>query len=282
MTTIQDCLRESRHLAPLSDTARLDTEVLLAHVLQKDRSYLYTWPEKRLTDEQLYQYQQCLMRRERGEPIAYILGYQEFWSLRLAVNPSTLIPRPETELLVELALELGGDKTSHKKLLDLGTGTGAVALAIASERPAWHITALEKNHDAISLAKSNQRTLHINNVDIIQSDWLTALQPLEHRFHMIVANPPYIDANDEHLSQGDVRFEPSTALVAGQAGLQDIADIILSASAFLESGGFLLLEHGYQQEQAVAQFLSQAGYRQIFCQQDIAGQPRVSGAQWLG
>ena len=277
MASIQSCLRESSRLENYSDTARLDAEILLCTAIEKDRAYLYTWPEKIISPEQLSRYQNYLTRREQGEPIAYITGYQEFWSLNIAVNPSTLIPRPETELLVELALELAGENKDKKTLLDLGTGTGAIALAIASERPQWQITALEKNPDALALAQSNQKTHRLDNVTLVLSDWFSALIEGEHRFDVIVANPPYIDKNDEHLSQGDVRFEPASALVAEQSGLDDLAHIVSVAPQFLKENGLLLVEHGYQHQQAVAEFFKQHGYSDCFCKLDLAGQPRVSG-----
>ena len=280
MATIQSCLRESERLQAVSDTARLDAEILLAKVIEKDRTYLYTWPEKQLSQHQLAQYQRFLSRRESGEPIAYITGSQEFYSLELAVNTSTLIPRPETELLVDIALELL-ESDSDKKCLDLGTGTGAIALAIASQRASWHITALEKQVEAVTLAQANRQRLNINNVNIIQSDWFTALKEGHDQFDIIVSNPPYIDKNDVHLSQGDVRFEPSSALVSGDSGLQDILNIIQMAPRFMHSGAWLLLEHGYQQADAVAALFKRFAYSNIILRRDLAGQARVTGAQFF-
>lgn len=281
MATIQSCLREDERLRAVSDTARLDTEILLATAIDKDRTYLYTWPEKELNQSQYEQFNAFLSRREQGEPIAYITGFQEFFSLNLLVNPSTLIPRPETELLVELALELTGQSKVTTKLLDLGTGTGAVALAIASQRPDWQITALEKQTEAVKLAETNRQRLKISNVDILTSDWFSALKEERDQFDVIVSNPPYIDPCDGHLNQGDVRFEPQSALVAGQSGLQDIIWIIQAAPAFLRPNGLVLVEHGYEQADAVKAKFERYGYSEYFCREDLAGLPRISGARFL-
>ena len=277
MPTIQSCVNEYHRLTAVSDTARLDAEILLSAVIEKDRTYLYTWPEAAVNDAQYQHYQMLLSRREQGEPIAYITGFQEFWSLNLAVNTSTLIPRPETELLIELVLERLGTSAMDKTVLDLGTGTGAIALAIASECPHWQLTALEKNSDAVALAEQNRQRLGIDNVQIAASDWFSALVKGRDTFDVIVSNPPYIDACDAHLSQGDVRFEPKTALVAADSGLYDLDYIVAHARDFLKPKGLLLLEHGYQQAESVRGLFKRYGYCDIFSRKDLAGQPRVSG-----
>lgn len=225
-----------------SDSAALDADCLLCAVLSCTRTYLRTWPEQELTPEQVEQVEQLAVRREQGEPVAYILGVREFWSLPLQVSPVTLIPRPDTEALVEWSLALLSDKGQGQKALDLGTGTGAIALALKSEMPALSMWALEREPAALDLARRNAARLGFS-VNFLASNWFSALN--ERGFQLIVSNPPYIDATDPHLSQGDVRFEPHTALVADDDGLADIRQIIEQAPTYLVPGGWLLLEHGW-------------------------------------
>lgn len=272
--TIAEALKLSSSLQAVSDSPRLDADVLLAHVLEKSRSYLYTWPERLLSVEDKRLFESLLERRKLGQPIAYLVGTREFWSLTLEVNAHTLIPRPETELLVETALQLI-DKP-NARVLDLGTGTGAIALALASERPSWEILAVDIVVEAVQLAEKNRRHLGFDNVTIIQSDWFE--QVSDQVFDLIVANPPYIGCNDVHLAQGDVRFEPASALVAEADGLAGIKIIIGAASEYLSSGGWLVLEHGFQQGGAVRGLLDSVGYIQLSTQVDRGGQERVSVA----
>lgn len=272
--TIADLLAEPQ--LPHSDTPALDAELLLAHVLCKPRSYLRTWPECVLTDDQLQQFEKLLARRRQGEPVAYLLGNQGFWSLALQVNPDTLIPRPDTERLVEVALELGPSRPA--RVLDLGTGTGAIALALAAERSCWQITGVDRMAGAVTLAEANRTQLGLKNVTFLSSDWFNAVG--QQRFDLIVSNPPYIAADDPHLQQGDVRFEPVSALVSGADGLDDIRSIISTAPAHLEVNGWLLLEHGWQQADAVCQLLAQHGYTDVQSWRDLGGQQRVSGGRW--
>ena len=262
-----------------SDSAALDADCLLCAVLSCTRTYLRTWPEQELTPEQVEQAEQLAARREQGEPVAYILGVREFWSLPLQVSPATLIPRPDTEALVEWALTLLSDKGQGQKALDLGTGTGAIALALKSEMPALSMWALEREPAALDLARRNAARLGFQ-VNFLASNWFAALN--ERNFQLIVSNPPYIDAADPHLSQGDVRFEPHTALVAEEDGLADIRQIIELAPDYLVSGGWLLLEHGWQQAEAVRELLWARGFHAVITRQDLGGQERVSGGQWLG
>ncbi|MDO6583775.1 peptide chain release factor N(5)-glutamine methyltransferase [Photobacterium sp. 2_MG-2023] len=259
-----------------SDSPQLDAAVLLCHVLDKPRSYLLTWPEKVLTDEQSAAFSALLARRESGEPVAYITGEREFWSLPLKVAPHTLIPRPDTERLVEAALE---KMPAAASVLDLGTGTGAIALSLASERPDCQFTGIDLRPEAVALAEENRRALQLQNVRILCGSWFNPL-PENARFDVIVGNPPYIDANDPHLASGDVRFEPRTALVAEDAGLADIRHICSQSRTFLTPGGWLLLEHGYQQGEAVRGIFSNLGYQQVITVQDYAGQDRVSLGCW--
>lgn len=256
-----------------SPTAQLDAELLLAFVLDQPRSYLYTWPEKPVSAVQTANYMALLERRQRGEPVAYLLGRQGFWTLDLAVAEHTLIPRADTELLVEAALQLAASD-SALNLLDLGTGSGAVALAIASERPHWQVTGVDRIESAVALAQSNQRQLALSNVQFLVSDWFSALA--EQRYDLILSNPPYIAENDPHLQQGDVRFEPLSALVAGPDGLDDIRIIIAQAPSYLTAHGWLLLEHGFEQASAVRELLEQAGFVDVSSQRDLAGHERIS------
>jgi release factor glutamine methyltransferase len=275
VTTIAECLSRAEQKLPASDSARRDLEVLLCYVLKQTRVYLFTWSDKELSEQEFTGFTLCVERRQKGEPIAYIVGSKEFWSLDFDVNESTLIPRPDTEILVEAVLDLLPE--SPRKLIDLGTGTGAIALALASERPQWQILGLDKNIDACTLAEQNRQNNKISNVSFIHSDWFDRVQ--ETGYDAVLSNPPYIDANDEHLQQGDVRFEPHSALVAEESGLGDLRHIAQESWSRLLTGGYLFLEHGYQQAPMVRALLSEMGYQAIETREDLGGQPRVTLAQ---
>jgi release factor glutamine methyltransferase len=274
MASIQSLLDSAT--LPDSPTARLDTELLLAAALGKPRSYLRTWPEHEPSAEQLAAFAALLERRRAGEPVAYILGHQGFWSLDLIVAPHTLIPRPDTELLVETALQLA--PATPRRVLDLGTGTGAIALALASERGGWKVTGVDRIAEAVELAERNRQRLKLSNAEFRLSSWFDALAG--ERFDLIVSNPPYIAAADRHLAEGDVRFEPMSALVAGADGLDDIRQIIDQAPRHLEVGGWLLLEHGYDQAETVRGLLSAAGFAAVESRRDLGGHERISLGQW--
>jgi len=271
MATIDSLLRAAQ--LPDSPSAKLDAEWLLAAVLGKSPSYLRTWPEREVLPEDEARFVAHLKRRRLGEPVAYILGRQGFWSLELEVAPHTLIPRPDTELLVETAMKLlpGGGAAS---VLDLGTGTGAIALALASERPAWQVSGVDRVTEAVALAARNAQRLGLGNAAFLESHWFSSLRG--QRFELIVSNPPYIPASDPHLSQGDVRFEPSSALVSGVDGLDDIRLIIAQAPDYLSSSGWLVLEHGYDQASAVRSLLSAGGFVDVASCRDFGGHERVS------
>ncbi|WP_407732805.1 peptide chain release factor N(5)-glutamine methyltransferase [Pseudocitrobacter faecalis] len=276
--TYQQWLKQAIERLRESESPRRDAEILLGHITGKTRTFIMAFDETVLTSAERAPLDTLLARRERGEPIAHLVGMREFWSLPLAVSPVTLIPRPDTECLVEQALARLPEEPCE--ILDLGTGTGAIALAIASERPDCRVTAVDFIADAVALAQQNAQTLGIDNVTILQSDWFSALAGRQ--FAMIVSNPPYIDEQDPHLAQGDVRFEPKTALVAADEGLADLAHIILEGRQALLSGGVMLLEHGWTQGDAVRQLFTDAGYLQAQTCKDYGNNDRLTLAIWPG
>jgi len=258
MPTLQSLLTSSAStLQDTSDTAELDVEVLLCHVLNKNRTYLRTWPEKQLTQHQLNQFNQLLKQRQLGQPIAYIVGNREFWSRDFYVNPDVLIPRPDTETLIELCLQLVQHKPDAK-LIDLGTGSGIIAITLAAECPQLKITAVDSSLKALHTAKKNAQLNQTENIRFIHSNWLN--QVSNESFDFIISNPPYIDPEDPHLSLGDVRFEPTSALISPQQGLQDIIHISEQSQGYLNDEGYLIFEHGYNQKQSVHDILQQYHY----------------------
>jgi release factor glutamine methyltransferase len=256
----------------------MEARVLLRHVLQCPASRLIAWPETRLEPEDWARYRELVERRVAGEPVAYLTGEREFYGREFMVTPTVLIPRPDTELLVELAVaHVAG--MQRARLLDLGTGSGALAITLALELEGADVTAIDRSREALWVAMANAARLGAS-VSFVQSDWFAGLG--EERFQLIVANPPYIASADEHLEQGDLRFEPRTALAAGPAGLDDLAEIVARAPAHLEAEGWLFLEHGYDQASAVRGLLADAGFAAIASWKDLAGIERVSGGRWLG
>lgn len=255
-----------------SPSARLDAEVLMCHVLRVDRTWLYTWGDRHAEPFPRARFEALVAARAAGHPVAHLTGEREFWGLGLATDASTLIPRPDTETLVEAALERAGQTSG--RLLDLGTGSGAIALAFASERPGWRVVGVDREPAAVALAQRNAERLGIGNAVFHESDWYSAVAG--ERFNLVVANPPYIDAHDPHLALGDVRFEPRSALVAGEAGLADLRHLVRGARAHLAPEGWLLLEHGYQQAAAVREALREAGFSDVTSIADLGGHERVS------
>ncbi len=268
MTTIQTLLEKA-----VKNLPRLEVEILLCHILGVTRTYLLAWPEKILTTKQYSQFQTLLARRLKGEPIAYITGHKEFWSLDLQVTENTLIPRPETELLVEQAL---ARLSPGALVIDLGTGSGAIALAIAHERSQCRVLATEKSIAALNVARANAQSLGLHQVQFLISDWCSGLGDI--KAELIVSNPPYVAIADPHL-KGDVRYEPISALVAGKDGLADIRRLIAFSQSHLVPEGWLLLEHGYDQAEAVRALFKQHTYESITTYQDLAGLPRVTVGQ---
>lgn len=255
---------------------RADAELLLLHVLKKPHSWLFTHAEDVLAADVQTAYEVLLDRRAAGEPVAYLTGRRGFWTLDLEVTPATLIPRPETELLVELALQRLPPGFSGS-VADLGTGSGAIALAIASERPRAQVVATDASVAALDVARRNAARHAIDNVSFLHGNWLAPL--LDRRFALIVSNPPYIEAADPHLTRGDLRFEPACALASGSDGLDDIRRIVGSARSHLEPGGWLLFEHGWNQGAAARGLLQDAGYADVFTAPDLEQRDRASGGR---
>lgn len=272
---LKQALTSFERLQASSDTPKRDVELLLLHVLQKERSYLYSHADIQLEVQQYALFQALLQRRLQGEPIAYIVGSTDFWTVQLQVSPATLIPRPETELLVEWALT---ELPQHSiRLADLGTGTGAIALALANERPDWSICATELQPQALQCARDNAERLGLQQVEFLSGSWC---EPLSGSFDVIISNPPYIDPQHACLQEGDVRFEPLSALVAEAQGMADIITIVEQARHYLRPGGWLVFEHGYDQAQPVQQVLTHWQYHDVFTQRDYNGQDRMTGARY--
>ena len=268
MISIKEALLDGK-----DKTDNIDCEVLLCEVLKVKKAFLYTHPEQRLTEAQLTNYQKLINLRSQGIPVAYLTGHKEFWSLNLQVSPATLIPRADTEILVEQTLGKLKNK-KNAKILELGTGSGAIAIAIAKMRPDVTITACDICEEALAIARNNAKLLAVDNINFILSDWFTNIST--NGFDAIISNPPYIAADDPHLSQGDIKFEPSRALVSGNDGLESLKHIISYSKKFLATDGFIILEHGYDQRNDVEKLLKLHGFQNIICFKDLGGNDRVS------
>lgn len=254
----------------------LEAELLAAHGLSKNRAWLFAHGDHMLAPDERARVDALLARRARGEPMAYILGEREFWSRPFKVSPAVLIPRPETETLVETVLAL--PLPEQARVLDLGTGSGCIAITLAAERPGWRVTAVDDSPDTLAVAKENCQALSVGNVELLRSRWYSSLA--DRRFDLIVSNPPYVAPGDEHLARGDVRFEPASALVSDDLGLADIREIVEGGREFLNQGGWLALEHGYDQSEAVRALLEKTGFTEIDARKDGAGIPRVAFAYY--
>ena len=256
-----------------SDSPELDTQVLLCHTLDCNTAKLIAWPDLELSKKQQQKFESLISQRQHGTSIAYLTGHREFWSLDLKVTPATLIPRPDTELLVETIL----DRFSHHKklkLADLGTGSGAIAIALASEHKNWEITATDISNEALDVARFNAKKHQLNNIKFFQGTWFEPLA--DNRFDIIISNPPYIASEDQHLETGDVRFEPDTALASGPTGMDDIEHLCQHAHQHLNTGGLLLFEHGYDQQKDTLNCLQKNKFSDIMQLKDLAGHVRVS------
>lgn len=278
MKTVAQLLADAVAQLVDSESPRLDAEVLLAHALKQSRRFFYAHPEFEPDDAVVEQFLETLSRRVSGVPIAHLTGTREFWSLPLKVTADTLIPRPDTECLVEQVLDITANR-KHLSILDLGTGSGAIALALASEQPTWTVIGVDKIPQAIQLAQENAARLQIGNAQFFQSVWFDALPdlPVPQRFDVIVSNPPYIADDDLHLQQGDLRFEPHSALVAEKNGFADLEQIVLQAKNFLTVDGYLFLEHGWQQAEGVRRLMIDNGFSAVTTMQDYGGNDRVTG-----
>ncbi len=273
--TLADALDEAAdRLRPHSGSARLDAEVLLAFIVARDRGALLVHGDQRIDAHDHALLRSLVERRMNGEPVAHLVGSREFWSLKFEVGPAVLIPRPDTETLVAAALEVG-EACGRLSLVDLGTGSGAIAVAIAHERPGWTVVATDTDTQALEVARRNATRNGVAGIELLQGDWFDAVAT--RRFDIVVSNPPYVATGDPHLALGDVRFEPRGALVAGPDGLDAIRRIVATAPAHLEDRGWLLLEHGYDQADAVAELLEAGGFGRLRRWRDLGGHVRVTG-----
>ena len=278
MATLAETLKASTEsLKQCTDTPRLDAELLICHILNIPKTRLITEPNQTLEAEQILAINTLVQQRIEGQPVAYLTGQRDFWDMTLKVTPDTLIPRPETELLVETALELYGNDESINAI-DLGTGTGAIALSIARERPNWHITATDKSHDTLAVAIENAEAYQLHNVTLLQSHWFENLVE-DCKFDLIISNPPYVPTDAPHLQERGVRYEPQDALCSGPDGLNDIRIIIPESKKHLKQQGWLLLEHGFDQGEQVKALFAEHGYQNVQQKKDLAGHIRITFGQ---
>lgn len=278
MLTIKNLLTKGiQTLQPEVDSPQLEAEILLGLAMGKSRTYLKAWPEREVSGEQADCFDHLIHKRSEGMPIAYLTGQREFWSRDFAVNPDVLIPRPETELLIEVALTLI-PQTQPFNVIDLGTGSGIIAITLAAERPLIEITAVDISCAALKIAQSNALTHQTENITFIQSHWFDQIK--DRAFDLVVSNPPYIAPEDPHLLTGDVRFEPQNALIAANRGLEDIEKIAGNTRNHLQPHGHLLIEHGYNQQNEVQAIFREFHYQNIQTFRDLSGHPRLTYGQW--
>lgn len=275
MLKIKEVLNNARHrLLTVTATPQLDAELLLSHMLKKTRTYLYAYGDEPLSPELQAKFERLLLERIKGVPIAYLLGEREFWSMDFYVTPDTLIPRPETEVLVELVLDLSRDQPECS-ILELGTGSGAISVALAKEKPKSQFLAVDKSEAALAIAEKNMIRHQVENIHLMFSDWFQAIP--QTRFDFIISNPPYLETSSPYQHEGDLRFEPKSALLSGPLGTEDLELIISRSQAYLKPEGWLLFEHGFDQAKALREALQEAGYKNIQSWQDISGHERISG-----
>lgn len=277
MTTISQALSDARlRLRATSPSPAVDASILLCHVLGRSPEHLIAWPDKQLSPQQASQFKEILQQRVGGKPVAYITGEREFWSLSLKVTDDVLIPRPDTETLVEFVVEKFSDSPALT-VADIGTGSGAIACALAAERPAWNIIATDSSMEALNIARLNASIHKLENISFVHGQWFEPLAGFD--FDLIVSNPPYVAIDDPHLAQGDVRFEPEAALVSGKLGMDAITHLALQAGQLLKAGGWLVVEHGYDQQQLVYDCYQRGGFENIVQLTDLADQPRVTAGR---
>ena len=276
--TVQQALHAAESLKPVSESALLDTELILSHVLDKSRGYLRAHSEEKISETAYSAFKTLLDRRRQGEPVAYIIGKKAFWDFELSVNESVLVPRPETEFLVELCLAKLKNDSGSKRIADLGTGSGAIAIAIALANSDWQVHATDISEDALAVARDNAQSLDVNNIVFHQGSWCDGL-PAE-KFDLILANPPYVAFGDKHLEEGDLPFEPSVALAVEESGFGALNSIMNKASEYLKKDSWLLMEHGYNQQAQLIKNLNELGYEKVAGYKDFAGIDRIVEAKW--
>jgi len=272
----QQLILAEAELYSISSSPKLDSEVLMAHCLGKDRSYLLTWPEKQLNTEQMKCFKDLIQRRLQPQPVAYLVGEREFYSMQLTTTPATLVPRPETEMLVDKVIDLV-KKLQSPLILELGTGTGAIPLAIKQQLAHCQIIATDIDSEALSVAKTNADK-HELEVEFIKSNWYQSC-PQSYRFDVIVSNPPYIAAQDPYLCEGDLPAEPLQALSSGETGLEALQAIIEGATQYLKPKGWLVLEHGYDQQQSVSRLMVENSFKSVTTENDFNSLPRMTYGQ---
>ena len=289
MESIKDWLSWGRAQLAQNDVDGRESMLLMSHCTGRSKASLYAREEDCLNSGLRQQFEQLIYARQQGQPIAYLTGHREFWSLDLAVDDAVLIPRHETELLVERAL-FHAQSIKKGSILDLGVGSGAVALALGFELRQWEVVGVELSSAALKVAEKNRHSHQLHNVQFLQGSWFEAISPVyssdlsqsPSQFHLIVSNPPYIDSNDVHLDQGDVRFEPRSALVSRGGGYEDLKHIIHESKAYLHTNGWIMLEHGYQQAEELRDYFAQQGYVDVLTHRDLMGNERVTEGRWNG
>jgi release factor glutamine methyltransferase len=278
VTTISQALSDARHsLQATSPSPAVDASILLCHVLGCSPAHLIAWPDNQLSPHQASQFKEILQQRAEGKPVAYITGEREFWSLTLKITNDVLIPRPDTETLVEFVLEKFPGSPALT-VADIGTGSGAISCALAVERPGWNIIATDNSMEALDIARLNASIHELDNIRFLHGEWFEPLT--EPEFDLIISNPPYVAVDDPHLAQGDVRFEPEAALSSGKLGMDAITQLTRQAGQHLRAGGWLIVEHGYDQQQLVYDCYKQSGFENIVQLTDLAGQPRVTAGRY--